>query len=89
MDIQELPKNYDTLKRIHDSMVVGVQKMEAAMVQLRAETAFYKEQLINADKNISIQKQIVINQIEQDQLTKDNLVAEIMELREKIKSFGG
>ena len=85
METQELQKNYDTLKRIHDAMVLGVQKMEEAMVQLRAETSFYKEQLVNADKNISIQKQVVINQIKQDQINTDSLVAEIMELKEKIK----
>ena len=85
METQELQKNYDVLKRMHDSMILGVQKMEDAMVQLRAETSFYKEQLVNADKNISIQKQIVINQIKQDQINTDSLVVEIIKLKEKIK----
>jgi len=82
---QELQKNYDALKRIHDSMVFAVGKLEAEMLKLRAETAFYKAQLINADKNVGIQKQIVIDQIRQDQQNTDNLVAEIMELRKQLK----
>ena len=85
---QELQKNYDALKRIHDSVVSAVGKLEAEMEKLRAETAFYKAQLINADKNVGIQKQIVIDQIRQDQQNTDDLVAEIMELRKRLKQRG-
>ena len=85
---QELQKNYDALKRIHDSLVSAVGKLEAEMEKLRVETAFYKAQLINADKNVGIQKQIVIDQIRQDQQNTDNLVAEIMELRKQLKQRG-
>ena len=85
MEIQELQKNYDALKRLHDSMVSAVRKMEIEMEKLRVETAFYKAQLINADKNVGIQKQIVIDQIRQDQQNTDSLVAEIMELRKRLK----
>ena len=83
--MQELQKNYDALKRLHDSMVSAVEKMELEMEKLRVETAFYKAQLINADKNVGIQKQIVIDQIRQDQQNTDSLVAEIMELRKRLK----
>ena len=85
---QELQKNYDALKRLHDSMVSAVGKLEAEMEKLRVETAFYKAQLINADKNVGIQKQIVVDQIRQDQENTDNLVAEIMELRRQLKQRG-
>jgi len=88
MEIQELQKNYDALKRLHDSMVLAVGKLEVEMEKLRVETAFYKAQLINADKNIGIQKQIVIDQIRQDQETKDNLVNEIIELKKHMKQRG-
>ena len=85
---QELQKNYDALKRLHDSMVSAVGKLEAEMEKLRVETAFYKAQLINADKNVGIQKQIVVDQIRQDQQNTDGLVVEIMELRRRLKQRG-
>jgi len=85
---KEFEDKYNALKRIHDSVVSAVGKLEVEMEKLRAETAFYKAQLINADKNVGIQKQIVIDQIRQDQQNTDDLVAEIMELRKRLKQRG-
>jgi len=85
---KEFEDKYNTLKRIYDSLVSAVGKLEVEMEKLRAENAFYKAQLINADKNVGIQKQIVIDQIRQDQQNTDGLVAEIMELRKRLKQRG-
>ena len=89
MENIQLQKDYDALKRLHESLVSAVQKIEVEISSLRAENAFYKAQLINADQNVGIHKQIVIDQIQQDQITKDGLVAEIMELRKRLKEARG
>ena len=85
---KEFEDKYNALKRIYDSVVSAVGKLECEMLKFRAENEFYKAQLINADKNVGIQKQIVVDQIRQDQENTNNMVAEIMELRRRLKQRG-
>jgi hypothetical protein len=82
---KELKNKYDMLRRRYNLLVLDVEKIEPKMEKLQAEVAFCKAQLINADKNVAIQKQIVIDNIRQSQETQNNLVAEIMELKKQLK----
>lgn len=81
----ELSNDYSALKRLHDALVLSVENMNTAMDACRAENAFYKAQLQNADRFVMIQKQITIDNLNQSREVHDNLVAEIIELKNKLK----
>ena len=85
IEMSVLQKDYDALKRLQESTVLAVDTLSSGMKELQSENIFLKTQLQSADKNIGIQKQIVINHINQSQKVHDGLVEEIMDLKETIR----
>lgn len=83
----ELQKNYDALKRLHDTTNEAVKRLEKHLAAIMAENAMLKANIENADKRVMIQKQIVIDNLRQTQEEKDDLVKEVMILRQKIKGL--
>ena len=83
----QLQNSYDALERLQKATVAAVQKLEADAKALRTELAFYKTQLVNADMNVSIQKEIVANHIHQFKVNEADLVKEILILRAKLKNL--
>lgn len=84
-----LEEEYNTIRRKHLALIVEMQKLEQEVFKHREYSEFAKKQLINADENVAIQKNITMNNIMQSQETHDNLVAEILELRADIKQLKG
>jgi len=83
--LPELKNKYSKLRLLHASTVRAVQRFEVENKLLRKSYEFYKEQLFNADKNVNIQKKIVIDNLMQSQVTQDNLVKEVKQLRKVLK----
>ena len=81
----QLETDWNTLRRKHLALIVETQKLEQEVFKHREYSEFCKKQLINADKNVAIQKKITMDNIMQSQATHDNLVKEILELKEKLK----
>lgn len=82
---RELQNKYDKLKRHHNSLVGAVETLNSSLAHLNTENNILKNQLINADKFVEIQKKIVLDNLQQSKETEDGLVKEIMVLKEKIK----
>ena len=84
---KELQDKYDALKRLHDSTNEAVRMLEEKLRFALAENAVLHANIGNADKNVSIQKQVVIDNLRMTQEEKDKLVEEIMALRNVIKGL--
>jgi len=81
----QLETDWSTIRRKHLALIVEMKKLEQEVFKHRDYSEFCKKQLENADKNVAIQKQITIDNITQSQVTHDNLVKEILELKAEIK----
>lgn len=81
----QLEKDYEVLRRVHNNLVVAVERINIEMEALRNDNIFFKDQLANADQRVVISKEIVANNIKQ--MTEENnaLVEEIVELKKEIK----
>ena len=82
-----LQNKYDKLKRHHDSLVAAIETLNSALVEVHSDNDTLKQQLLNADKFIVIQKRIVIDNLEQSRGTEAKLVKEIKALKAKIKAL--
>ena len=85
----QLEEDWSTLRRQHLALIVEMKKLEQEVFKHREYSEFCKEQLINADENVAIQKKVTMNSIMQSQVTHDNLVKEILELKTEIKKLRG
>lgn len=85
----QLEKEYNDLRRLHNSMVNAVEGITNRMTFLEEENIFYKEQLVNADKRVVISKDIVANNIQQMSEENSKLVEEILLLKKEIKQLKG
>ena len=82
---QQLETDWKTLRRRYLANILATQKLEKEVLEHRKYSEFCKQQLINADENVAIQKKITMDNIMQSQATHDNLVKEILELKAEIK----
>ena len=81
----QLEEDWNTLRRKHLALIVATEKLNAEAIEHRKHSVFCEQQLVNADKNVAIQKKITTDNIMQSQATHDNLVKEILELKAEIK----
>ena len=85
----QLEEDWNTLRRKHLALIVATQKLNDEMTEHRKHSIFCDKQLVNADKNVAIQKKITADSIKQNQELTDNLVAEIVSLKAIIKQLKG
>lgn len=86
-DIENLQDAYDALKRIH---ILANETNEKLIIEnnlLRAENAYLKSLNGNADKNVEIQKMIVVNSLKSSQEKHERDYQEIMILKEEIRNL--
>lgn len=79
-----LEEKYDALEQRYDSLVKAVRQIEGTNDILAERNRFLEEQLGNAELNISQQKQTLTTVITNNNQMKDDMAAEIAELRRKI-----
>lgn len=84
---QLMQNDYDALRRLHDATNSAVKELEGENARLRSQVEFLQRQVENADKRVAIQKQIVIDNLNQSREVHDNLVAEILALKKEIKEL--
>jgi hypothetical protein len=81
-------KNYElmyySLKRLHESANKAVEELQKHNREIDIENTVLKAKLINADKNVEINKTIVINTLLDQNKMKDDFILEINLLRERI-----
>ena len=76
---------YLQLERRYNSLVKAVTSLEEKFAILQSERDFYKAQLTNAELNIEQQKTNLFNVVTNSNQTKDDMAAEIAELRAKLR----
>ena len=86
---KELQNNYDALKRLLDSANEAIRGLQKQLQDVVAENIILKANAENADKNVAIQKQIVIDNLRMTQEEKQKLEEEILTLKDIIKSLRG
>lgn len=84
---KQLEKEHEALQKRYDSLVKAVQKLEKRLENRTTENEFHKKQLENAELNIHQQKQLLINVATENNRMKDDMAAEIGQLKTKIKSY--
>ncbi len=82
---RELQDKYDRLIRHHNATVGAVKTLNAGLAHLNTENDILKNQLVNANKFVEIQKKVVIDNLQQSAEVQHGLVKEIMVLKDKIK----
>jgi len=82
-----LEREFEDLRKIHSSLVKGLEGMNIKMESLITENEFYKKQLVNADSRVDISKEVVLNNLQQSKEIEDNLVAEIIALKTERKKL--
>ena len=82
-----LQDKYDKLKRHHDSLVAAIEMLNASLAHLNTENDILKKQLVNADKFVAIQKQVVIDNLDQSRVNEAELVKDIKALNLQEKSL--
>ncbi|MBW2032038.1 MAG: hypothetical protein JRI94_00375 [Deltaproteobacteria bacterium] len=87
MDITlpELKIKHKNLSRQHNALVLAVDKLIEENEALKENNSFLGAQLLNANKFVSIQKQIVVNTVKANQEKCDFLRTEIQALKDKLK----
>lgn len=84
-DIEVIREAYESLKRIHVTANESIEKLQNDIFLLKAENEFLKSLNNNADKNVEIQKMIVINSLQSSQEKHERDYQEILELKNEIK----
>jgi hypothetical protein len=82
----ELEAQHDALTKRYDSLVLAIQKIELVNGDLVQRNNFLEEQLENAQLNVSQQKQTMINVVTESNRVKDEMAAEISDLKSKLKA---
>jgi chromosome segregation ATPase len=85
---KELKEKYVRLRDRYESLSNAVQKLELENNRLIEETVYLKSQLETAQLQINQQKDNLTRVILTSNTTKDDMAAEIAELRAKIKRLG-
>jgi hypothetical protein len=83
-DIENIKNTYDTLKRMHESANKLIEIMKKENEFLKKENEFLKLVNLNANKNVEIQKNIVINSLQSSQEKHDRDYKEICDLKKEI-----
>jgi hypothetical protein len=79
--------DYDSLRRIHESTNITVEKLEQELTKLRAENMLLLAKLANAQKALDINKDIMRNALTEQNKMQVEYGNERQELKAKIKKF--
>lgn len=82
----ELEAQHDALTKRYDSLVLAVQKIELANGDLVQRNNFLEEQLENSQLNVNQQKQNITRVVTESNRVKDEMAAEIADLKSKLKA---
>lgn len=84
-DIERVQEAYRALKQLHLTSNDVNQDLLIVIQDLKKENEYLRELVINADKNVAIQKSIVLNSLTSSQEKHERDYQEIMELKNEIK----
>ena len=79
--------DYDSLRRIHESTNITVEKLEQELTKLRAENMLLLAKLANAQKALDINKDIMRNALTEQNKMQVEYGNERQELKAKIKKL--
>lgn len=74
---------YNSLRRLHDSANKAIEELQNKNKMLEEEIIILNAKLINSQKNVDINKEIVKNVLLEQNKIKDNFISEINILRAK------
>ncbi len=74
---------YNSLRRLHDSANKAIEELQSKNKILEEEIIILNIKLINAQKNVDINKEIVKNALSEQNKMKDEFISEINMLRSK------
>ena len=83
----ELQERYDSLVRRYNSMVESVEMLVKEKQELLNRNSFLEAQLTNSQRSADITKEIMRQNIEQNNELKERNSQEIIELRQEIKAL--
>lgn len=86
-DIEVIREAYESLKRIHITANESIEKLQNDILLLKVENEFLKSLNTNADKNVEIQKMIVINSLQSSQEKHERDYKEISDLKKEISKL--
>lgn len=79
--------DFDALRRLHDSTNLSVEDLQKEVIFLKEEIALRDAKLINCQKALDINKDIMRNALTSNNEMKDAFALEIQELKAKIKEL--
>jgi len=86
-DIENIQNAHDALKRIHNAANDANEKLLIINEELKRENAFLKAQLSNLEKNLEIQKAVVVNSLSSSQEKHERDYQEILEIKNENKEL--
>lgn len=86
-NMENTQNDYDALRRLHDTTNISVDELQKENENLRAEIALRDAKLINCQKALDINKEIMRNALTGNNEMKDAYAIEIQELKAKIKEL--
>lgn len=88
-ELEKIKNEFSALSRLHNSLVEAADNMQEENRKLQSKVTFLETQLANNAKALDINKNIMRQNIEQNNSLKDANSAEIIQLREEIKRLKG
>lgn len=88
-NIANTQEDYDALRRLHNSMVLALEDLQKENTALQGEVALLNAKLVNAQRAVDINKEIVRNALTLQNKIQTEYGQEIQELRAKVKALGG
>lgn len=84
-EFQELQEKYSALSRLHNSLVEATNDLEKKYKEALGEKQFLQAQLLNCQKALDINKEIMRQTLTQNNELKEKNSDEIILLREEMK----
>jgi len=83
--LPELKIKHKKLSQLHNALALAVDKLAKENEALQLNNKFLGNQLLNANRFVDIQKQIVVNTVKANQEKCDFLRTEMKVLKDKLK----
>jgi hypothetical protein len=84
-----IEEDFRALKRLHESANKAITNLVEEKRRLVAENVLLNAKLINCQKALDINKEIMRSALTEQNKTKDEYIAEIQILRNKLKELNG